>query len=130
MRPSTLRSSQVAYANAPMSRLITTTALIRLIHQTSCTGPHLHVRRQPVRVRLRDPDDTRNELARDARAQALRGAVRGDRDVVAGRDAEPLGVLVRQLDLRPRPLELELGHALDGRAREERPVAQQAQALA
>ena len=33
----------------------------------------------------------------------------------------------RQLDLRLRPLELQLGHALDGRAGEERLVADEAQ---
>src|SRR5439155_3173061 len=68
--------------------------------------------------------------ARDAGAQAAvyagpkrdRVAVRADRDEVAGRDPALPGVGGRELELRLRPLELELRDALDGGAGEKRLV--------
>src|SRR5437588_10334375 len=75
---------------------------------------------------------------RDAGLQALvdhgteldRGPVRADVDRLAPLDSKAPGVPRRELDLRRRPLELELRDALDRGAREERPVAEQLQRAA
>ncbi len=62
------------------------------------------------------------QAAVDACRQRDRAAVRADRDEVAGRDLAPPCVVGRELELGLRPLELELGDALDGGAGEERLV--------
>src|SRR5829696_9540183 len=105
-----------------MTRFTITADLIRVIHQTSCTGAHLDVGVQPLGVGARDADGAAAEVARDAGAQRARGAVRADRDGVAG--AYPAGARVgaRELDLAVAALEPKLGRPVDGRPGEERPV--------
>src|SRR5947208_14718977 len=99
------------------------------IHHGSCG-----VMRSPPRPRdLDDAAEIFGVLERDAGdagAQAAvyagpkrdRVAVRADRDEVAGRDRALPGVGGRELELRLRPLELELRDALDGGAGEKRLV--------
>src|SRR4051812_26338679 len=93
-----------------------------LIHQASCTGAHLDVRVQPLGVAARDADGAAAEVARDAGAEFARGAVRTDRDGIAGADPAGACVGARELDLAVAALELELGRAVDRGPREERPV--------
>src|SRR4051812_26836036 len=122
MRPSSFRSSHVAYANATITRFTITADLITLIHQASCTGAHLDVGVQPLGVAARDADRAGPEVARDAGAKLAQGAVRADRDGVAGADPAGARVGTRELDLAVATLELELGRAVDRGPREERPV--------
>src|SRR2546421_4396125 len=77
---------------------------------------------------LRHARDSGHESPLDPCAEAARRAVRADGDLVAGADLEPLRVLCRELDLGGGSLERELRDALDRGAREERPVADEAQA--
>ena len=63
----------------------------------------------------------------DARAKLDRSAVGEHRHRLAGLDRPLLRVLGRELDHRLGPLELELRHALDRAAGEERAVAGQAE---
>src|SRR5215218_2038139 len=88
-----------------MTRFTITADLIRVIHQTSCTGAHLDVGVQPLGVGARDADGAAAEVARDAGAERARGAVRADRDGLAVAALEP-----------------KLGRPVDGRPGEERPV--------
>ena len=81
---------------------------------------------EAVRVLERDARDARAQAAVDARRQRDRAAVRADGDEVAGRDPAPPRVVGRELELRLRPLELELRDALDGGAGEERLVRDEA----
>src|SRR5690348_8439037 len=72
---------------------------------------------------------SRSEVAVDTRAQRHRMAAAAHRHLVARADLALLGIDARQLDLGLRALELELRHALHGRAREERLVRDELQAL-
>ena len=71
-----------------------------------------------------DAGDARDELAVDARPQLDGGAVRADDDGVARRDRRAASASAAdELELGRRALERELADALDERAGEERPVA-------
>ena len=74
-----------------------------------------------------DADDAAAQLARQARAQADGRAVRPHRHRVAVPDPAGARVLLGELHLGERTLELQLGRALDGRPGEERPVANEGQ---
>src|SRR3954447_25166269 len=130
MRPSSFRSSHVVYANATITRFTITADLITLIHQASCTGAHLDIGVQPLRVAARDADCAGAEVARDAGAKLARGAVRADGDGVARADPAGAGVAARELDLAVAALELELGRAVDRRPGEERPVRDDSERVA
>src|SRR5437588_6238354 len=75
-----------------------------------------------------DAGDAGDEALVDPGAEAPRRAVRADVDLVPGLDPEPPRVVRRELHLGRGPLEGQLGDALDGGAREEWPVADEAQA--
>src|SRR5439155_11057575 len=64
---------------------------------------------------------------RQPRAQGDGCAVRANRDFGAVPDSARVRVRLGELDLGGRTLELQLGDALDGRARKERPVADEPQ---
>src|SRR5207245_9688489 len=89
----------------------------------------LHGRLQVARVLLRDAQHSRSELAAEAGAQRDRRAVGPDGDLVAAADAASTRILFGELDLRLRPLELQLRYALDRRTGEERAVAHEAQTV-
>ena len=76
---------------------------------------------------VRDPDRAGGEAAAHLGAEGDRRSVGADRDGIASRDLAALRVVVGELDLGCGALELELGDPLDGRAGEERPVAEQAE---
>src|SRR5436190_19100182 len=76
---------------------------------------------------LGDAGEAGGELPADLRTQRDGGLVRRHGHLGAGGDPAALRVLVGELDLGPWALELELGHALDGRAGEERAIADEAQ---
>src|SRR6185295_12428781 len=78
-------------------------------------------------VLVGDADDTVDQLAVDPGTQFDRCAVRANDDRVAVRDAAARGVGGRELDVASRPLEAELGDALDRRSGEERRVAMETQ---
>src|SRR5439155_6148992 len=90
----------------------------------------LHGSAQLAGVLGGDADDALTRALRDAGAGLERGPVVRDRDGLARRNPAPAGVAGRELDLGGGALELELGDSLDRRAREEGPVADEAQALA
>ena len=105
-----------------------TNALITLTHQGSRHAFTTSTSRWRSRgVLLGDARDARGSVRLIAGAELDGRPVRADADGVAGRDLAPLGVLGGELDLGLGPLELELGHALDRGAGEERPVALQPQ---
>src|SRR4051794_31385196 len=76
-----------------------------------------------ARVLLGHAREADGEAPADLRAQPHARLVGRHDDVGAVLDPAPARVLVRELDLRAGALELELGYALDGRAREQRPIA-------
>src|SRR5437899_1262701 len=76
-------------------------------------------------VLVRDSYRARGEVASDARTQLDGRAVRGDGDRLPVADLAALRVLRCELNLRLRPLELQLGRTLDRGAREERAVGDQ-----
>src|SRR5919106_2971111 len=135
MRPSALRSSQVAHAKPSSTRLTTTNALMTWIHQGSFSASgtrllHLDAILEAVRVVVRDADDARAQPAVEPGPQIAGGAVRGNAHGLAGRDSPRLRIVERELHLGRRALEGELRHALDRRAAEERPEADELQARA
>ena len=77
-----------------------------------------------------DSSDACGEELVHARVKLDRVAAGPDAHGVAWLEAEPRCVLGRELDFRGGPLELKLRNALDGWAREERPVGDQAKARA
>src|SRR5512134_178231 len=111
-----------------MTRLMTISALMTSIHQGwfSCSGTgllHLDAVGQALGVLRRDPDDAGTELAAEARAQLLRRPVGAHAHVLARCDLARGGIVVGELDLRRRTLELELRDPLHRGAAEERAVA-------
>src|SRR5262245_29853053 len=70
----------------------------------------------------RDACDPLAQAPVDARSQGDCAAVRPNGDHVTGGDAAPRRIVERELELGLRPLELELGDALDCGAGEERLV--------
>src|SRR5262245_1187025 len=84
---------------------------------------HLDGRMQVAGVLLGDEHDALDQPAVDPCSQLDGGPVRAHDDRVAGRDAAALGVSCGELDVLARPLELELGNAFHGRAREQWRVA-------
>ena len=124
MRPITLRSTSVRYANPKRTRLITISDLISAIHHGSPfvaardeepahTLDDLDVEVEVGGVLLGDARDALDELAVDARAELDRGAVRAERDEVAARDPAPVGVAPP----RARPRARGAGTGARGRAR-------------
>src|SRR6266516_566084 len=125
MRPSSLRSNHVVYANASMTRLTITNALISEIHHTSCTKTllaadaetasasrcvrsaylgrvalsfgDLHVGLELACVLIGDANDARSQLLREAREQRDGGPVRTDGDRVAVGDAALTRVVGEEL---------------------------------
>ena len=76
---------------------------------------------------LGDPRDPGSQRRVDPGAQLAENGLVRDRHGLAVQDLARLGVLGRELDLGRRPLELQLGNPLDGRAREERAVTDEPQ---
>ena len=76
-----------------------------------------------------DSHDAAAELVRDARAERHRRPVRAEGDLVAVADPARMRVGLGDLHLGERSLELQLGNPLDGRAREQRPVADESKAV-
>src|SRR5467141_3053313 len=87
----------------------------------------LHGRLEVAREVLGNTDDTGPQLAAQAHTKLDGGPVRPNRDLLAVPDPACARVLFRQLRLGLRPLEVQLAHAFDSRAGEQRPVANEAQ---
>ena len=110
MRPRSLRSTQVMYANIPSSRLMITTALIRSIHQGSFTCADLDVRAEALGVLGGHAGDSGDELLVHARAKLDRGAVRADAAPGAPGSTPSLRASSAESSISGAgPLELELG---------------------
>src|SRR5439155_21584929 len=95
---------------------------------TRVSRAHLDVLAEVARVLLGDAGEAGGKLAADLGVQGDGGLVRRHGHLGARGDAAALRVFVGELDLGARALELQLGHALDGGAGEERAVAHEAQA--
>src|SRR5512134_909751 len=113
-----------------MTRLMTISALMTSIHQgwfsVSGTGLlHLDAVGQALGVFRRDPDHAGAELTAEARPQLLRRPVGAHAHGLARCDLARGGVVVGELDLRGRTLELELGDPLHCGTAEERAGAHQ-----
>src|SRR5919204_2854451 len=86
---------------------------------------HLHDGEEVAGVVFGDAGDAVLEAFVDRCPQLDRRSVRAYGDRIAATDLEAVGVPGRELDLGRGALELELGDALDGRAGEEWPVAEE-----
>src|SRR5919108_5272174 len=140
IRPISLRSTQVMYANASRTRLTIRNAFATSIHQGSLTivGKPPVFRRlgslYPVRERtdmfLGGADDAGRHVRVDDGAKLDGRAVGAHPNGVSVADRAQRGVVRRELELSLRTQELKLGHALDGGAGEERAVADELQRAA
>src|SRR6476659_6448704 len=125
-RPSRRSSSHVRNANTSMTRFASTNALMNVTMNPSGTrglrrGDH-HGARADVRPPGRDPDDTGAQAPQHDRSPLVLAAVVGHAYTVARLHAQPLGVVVRDLDAGA-PLEVQRGAVVDGCAGHELAVA-------